>query len=210
MNVLFGNLERLFLPSLLVRSPKSVTGRLLPRLSFLSCLPNIACKFLQNHFNPLLENLFRIIKIIRQQSVLKCLKTIGNCHLPVQGFISNLFQADLPPDYEPMLYLREPSHAYFLPLVERTIVGLPHSIGKLFQGEFSLLQADWWFAFCIAQVRRIVALIICIVIVVDHLRQGGQFCNVCNIWIAWFHWWLELFCWEANRGFTRCAGRRFS
>jgi len=29
-----------------------------------------------------------------------------------------------------MLFLEEPSHPYFLPLVERTIVGLPHPFGK--------------------------------------------------------------------------------
>jgi len=41
-----------------------------------------------------------------------------------------------------MLLLQEPSHPYFLPVVERTIVGLPHLFGKLRHGEFGLLQAD--------------------------------------------------------------------
>jgi len=52
-----------------------------------------------------------------------------------------------------MLFLEEPSHPYFLLLVERTIVGLPHSFGKLLQGEFGLFQADWGFTLCTAQVQ---------------------------------------------------------
>jgi len=31
-------------------------------------------------------------------------------------------------------------------------VGLPHAFGKLLQGEFHLLQADWGFAFGPAEV----------------------------------------------------------
>jgi len=70
-----------------------------------------------------------------------------------------------------MLFLEEPSHPYFLPLVERTMVGLPHPFGKLLEGEFGLLQADWGLTLCTAQVRRIVARIICITFVVGNLRQ---------------------------------------
>ena len=65
-----------------------------------------------------------------------------NRRLTKQGIISNLFQTVLPRDNGPMLLLQKPSHPYFLPLVERTVVGLPQSFGKLLQGEFWLLQAD--------------------------------------------------------------------
>jgi hypothetical protein len=51
-----------------------------------------------------------------------------------------------------MLLLEKRSHLYFLPLVEGTKVGLPHPFGKLLQGEFRLLQANWGFAFGPAQV----------------------------------------------------------
>ena len=64
-----------------------------------------------------------------------------------------LFQTVLSRDNGPMLPLETPSHPYFLPLVECTKVGLPHSFGKLLQGEFRLLQADWGFAFNPTQVR---------------------------------------------------------
>jgi len=65
----------------------------------------------------------------------------------------------LPPDNGPMLLLEKPRLPYFLPLVEHTIVGLPHPFGKLLQGELRLLQANWGFACSTAQVRRIVILL---------------------------------------------------
>jgi len=68
-----------------------------------------------------------------------------------------------------MLVLEKPSHPYFLPLVECPKVGLPHPFGKLLQGEFRLLQADWGFAFSPAQVGRIIALILCITFVIRNL-----------------------------------------
>jgi len=108
-----------------------------------------------------------------------------------------------------MFYLEESSHPNFLPLVECTIVGLPYPFGKLLQGEFGLLQADCRFPFCTAQVQRIVALIICIIIVVGHLRQRGQFCNPSDICFPWFRWGLELFWREGNLGSPRGTRRRF-
>jgi len=63
-------------------------------------------------------------------------------HLPVQASISKLFQIVLPPDTGPMLLFKTLSHPYCFPLVERTVVCLPHSVGKLLQAEFSLHQAD--------------------------------------------------------------------
>ena len=173
MNVVFGNSGRLLLTFLLARWPKSVAGHLLPCLPFFPWLPNFACTFVQKHLDPLPANPFSIIEIIQRQPGFECLQKICNQHLPAQGSIANLFQSVLPPDYGKMLFLKEPSHPYFLPLVERTIVGLPHPFGKLLQGEFGLLQADWQFAFCTAQVRRIIAPIISIIIVVEHLRQWG-------------------------------------
>jgi hypothetical protein len=44
-----------------------------------------------------------------------------------------LFQIVLPPDNRPMLLLQRPCHPYFLPLVECTLLGLPHPFGKLLQ-----------------------------------------------------------------------------
>jgi len=108
-----------------------------------------------------------------------------------------------------MLFPKEPSHPYFLPLVERTIVGLPHPFGKLFQGvEFSLLRADWGFTLCTTQVRRIVALIICITFFIGNLRQWGHVHNPSDICFLWFRRWQESFRWEANGRSPRCAGRR--
>jgi len=126
----------------------------------------------------------------------------------MQGSISNLFQSVLPPDNGPMLLLEKPRHPYCLPLVERTIVGLPHPFGKLLQGELRLLQANWGFAFSTAQVRRIVALLSCIIFVVGQLRQWGQVSNPCDICFLRFRWWLESFRPEAYGVSPRCAGRR--
>jgi len=75
------------------------------------------------------------------------LAAVSNCFFP--GYWTNASS-------------REPSHPYFLPLVQCTKVGLPHPFGKLLQAEIRLLQADWGLAFSPTQVRRIIALIICI------------------------------------------------
>jgi len=107
-----------------------------------------------------------------------------------------------------MLFPEEPSHPYFLPLVERTIVDLPYPFGKLLQGEFGLVQADWGFTLCTAQVRRIVALIICIIFVVGNLRQWWQVRNPCNVCFPGLSRRQESFRWEANGRSPRCAGRR--
>lgn len=68
-----------------------------------------------------------------------------------------------------MLFLEKPIYPYFLPLVERTAVGLPDRFGKLLQPDFGLLQADWEFAPCTAQVALSVAIIICWIIDVGNL-----------------------------------------
>jgi len=133
--------------------------------SFLRCLQNVTCTFLQKHLNPLSLNPFGVINIFQRQSGFERLQIICNCCRPVQGSILQLFQPVLSPYYRPMLVLENPSHPYFLPLVEGTKVRLPHRFGKLLQGEFCLLQANWGFALGLTHVRRIIALIICIVLV---------------------------------------------
>jgi hypothetical protein len=70
----------------------------------------------------------------------------------VQGSIPKLFEPVLPPDDRPMLFLVEPSHPSFLPLVERALVGLPLPFGKLLRKEFVLLLAAWRFTLCTALV----------------------------------------------------------
>jgi len=107
-----------------------------------------------------------------------------------------------------MLLLQKPRHPYFLALVEYTVVALHHPFGKLLQCEFSLLQADWEFAFCTAEVPRIVALISCIILVVWHVWQWGQVRNPCDICFPWFCWRLESFHRKAYGLSSRCAGRR--
>jgi len=136
----------------------------------------------------------------------KHLKTSKHC-LPDQGSISKLFQTFLSPENGPMLLLQKPSYPYFLPLVEGTKFGLPHPFGKLLQGVFRMFQADWGFAFETAKVRQIVALICCIIFIIGNLRQWGQSGDSCNICHAQFCSQLKLFCWEANGGSLRCAGK---
>jgi len=108
-----------------IRLRSAVTSRsLLPRL------PNLTCTFLQKHLHLLLLNLFGIIKIFQRQPGLESFQKICNCHLPVQGSISQLFQTVLSWDNGPMLLLEIPSHPFFLPVVEGTKVGLPHPTAK--------------------------------------------------------------------------------
>jgi hypothetical protein len=38
-------------------------------------------------------------------------------------------------------------------LILSSVVGLPHSVGKLLEGEFHWLSTDWGFAICFAQVQ---------------------------------------------------------
>jgi len=182
----------------LVASPS-----LFPRLS------NFACTFLQKHLHPLPATAFSIIEIYQQQPVLECCLTICYLHLPMQRSFPNLFQSVLPPNIRPMLLFKKPHHPYCLPLVECTKVGLHHSFGILLQGELRLLQANWGFAFCTAQVRRIVTLIICITFVIGHLRQWGQVRNPCDICFPQFRCRLESFHQKAYGVSLKSAGRRF-
>jgi len=133
---------------------------------------------------------------------------IFKLHHPVEGSISNLSKMVPPPDYGPMLLLQKSSHPYFLPLVECTVICLPHRFGKLREEEFGLLHTDWQLAFCTTQFWGIITPIICIIIVVGNLRQWGQLPNPCDICDWRFHWRLEWFHWEANRGSPMCASRR--
>jgi hypothetical protein len=128
---------------------------------------DIACTFLTKHLYPLPMNPFGIMELIQSQPGLKCLQTICNRCLPQQGSIPKLFQPNLPPDYGPILFLKQSSHSSFLPLVELTIVGLPYPVGNLLQGAFGLLQADWGLTLCTAQVRQIIALNICIILIIS-------------------------------------------
>jgi len=142
----------------LVASPS-----LLPRLQ------NLACTFLQQHLNSLVLNPFNIIKISQWQPVFKGHQKISNHRLTMQGSIWQLFPTVLSPDNGPMLPLQEPSQPYFLPLVEDTEVGLPHPLGKLLQGEFCLLQANWGFAYGPGWFRRIIAPIMGMAFVIGDL-----------------------------------------
>ena len=175
--------------------------------SLLPHLPNLACIFLQKHLHPLTPNPFSIIDIFQGQPGLESLQQLFNSCLPVLGSFSQLFRTVLSLDNGPMLPLKKPCHPFFLPLVEHTKVKLPHPFGKLLQGESLLLQADWGFAFGPTQVRWIVALIICIVLIMGSLWQWGQIGNPGNICPLQFHSRLQWFCWEADGGSTRCAGK---
>jgi hypothetical protein len=133
MKVVFGNSGRLPLAFLHTRSPKSIAGRLMPHLPFFLASHNLACTFLEKHLHPLPPNPFNIIEMFHRQPGLESLQKIDNRCLPVHGSIAPLFETVLSPDNRPMLLPKNPSHPDFLPLVERTKVGLPHSFGKLVQ-----------------------------------------------------------------------------
>jgi len=156
-------------------------------------LSNFACTFLQTHLHPPPGNPFSIIRINWRQPLLECPQKICDRRHPVQGSISNMFELVLPPDNRPLLLLEKLCHPYFLPLVECTVVGLFHPFGKLHQGELRVLQANWGFAFCTAQVRQIVALISCIIFVVGYLQQCGQVGNPSDMSFLRFRWWLGSF-----------------
>jgi len=137
--------------------------------SLLPRLPNLTWTVLLKHVNPLSPNPFSIIEVFQWQPLLESLQKICNRNLPIQGSIALLFQTVLSRDNGQMLLLETPSHPYFLPLVEWCKVGLPHPLRKLLKGEFRWLQADWGFAFSPVQVRRIIALILCIQFVIRNL-----------------------------------------
>jgi hypothetical protein len=109
-----------------------------------------------------------------------------------------------------MLLLEKPSQPSFLPFVECTKVRLPHPVGKLLQGEFRFLPAEWGLAFGPAQVQRIVTLIICIVLVIGNLHQWRQIYNPCNVSPPQVRSRQISFRWVANQGLpgapSRCPG----
>ena len=80
--------------------------------------------------------------------------------------LSAVLNCSVPEEWTDASSKKKISHTLFLPLVEGTKVGLPHPIGKLLEGECLWLQADWGLAVGPAQVRRIMALIICIEFVI--------------------------------------------
>jgi len=48
----------------------------------------------------------------------------------------------LPPDNDPMLSFEKPGHIYSLPVVKRTVVGLPPPFCEFIQGKFGVHQTD--------------------------------------------------------------------
>jgi hypothetical protein len=132
-------------------------------------LLNLACTFVQNLLKTLLLNPFSIMNIFQRQPVLVCHQNNCNCSHPGQGTVLKMFQMVLSLDNNPRLLFQNPSHLYFISLVEDTKVELPHSFGKLRQGEFRLFQTDWDYAFCTAQVQHIAALTIWVVFNVDNV-----------------------------------------
>jgi len=205
MKVEFGNSGTLALAFLPARSPKSVASHLLPRLPFFLTSRTSLAHFFRTSPPIVAQSIRHYGSFPKAATSRKSPKKICNRHLPAQGSISLLFQTVLSRNNGPMLLLEKPSHPYFLPIVECTNVGLPHPFGKLLQGEFRLLQASWGFSFSPAQVRRIIALIICIEFVIRNLWQRGQVRNPCNICPARFRRRLKLFRWEADGGSPRCA-----
>jgi len=206
MNVVYCNSGRLLLSSLPTCSPKSVTGRSLPCFPhvltsqilvaqfFKTCEPSTS-KWIQHYRKYWTAASSRMSPIICK-----------HC-LPVPGSISKVFHMVLPPENGLMLILN-PSHPYFLPLAECTVVGLPHSVGKLLQQEFGLLEGDSQFAFSTARVQHIIDNLICIIIVVRNLQQWGPVHNRWYFAIPRLLRRLEQFQLEASWGSPRSAGSR--
>jgi hypothetical protein len=137
----FVNSGTILLAIVFVCSPKSVAGHMLPRLP-ISLTPQISHKHPSKILHPVPLKLFGSITIILWQEPLKCLQTFSLRRLPMQRSIWKIFHSVLPSYNGLLLFLAEPSHPYFLPLVESTLVDLPHQCGTLLQGKFSFLQAD--------------------------------------------------------------------
>ena len=169
MKVVFGNFGLLplaYCAHALTQIHRQMFGAL---PSLVRRLLNLVIIFLQKHLDPVLLNPFGSIKFLQGQPGLENLQNICNCHFPVQGSILQLFQTVLSPHNGPMLLSKKPSHSYFLPLGDCTKVGLPHPFGKLLLLELHYLQADWGFAFGPAQVRQVIDLIICIVLLLGNI-----------------------------------------
>jgi hypothetical protein len=114
----------------------------------------------------------------------------------VQVFISKLFQIVLPLDDAPKLCLQKPSHKYFLPLVEHTVVGLPHSIRKLFIAEFNYLETVWG----TSHVQSIIVLIIGIILIIAILYTVSPVGHPCDISVGQFHCRPNSYLLEGNGG----------
>lgn len=134
--------------------------------------------------------------MFQQHPFIKRWQTICNCNLWVQGSICKLCPTILPTHNTLILISSEPTFPHFLSLVECTNVGLPHLVGKLLQGEFSVLQTAWGFAFTATHVRHIIAHIIRILYIVDNVyqqqcqQQVGVLCQLsksglqnCFVWV---------------------------
>lgn len=203
MNLVFGNSGRLLPAGLLASYHTSIAGYLLPCHSF-SLIFWISLAHYFKNISTQCKGIPSTLSKLRHGSQFSNVsKPICNCDIPVQRSISILIQILLLLDIWPMLLLQKPSQSYFLPLVKPTRLVLPHRFGILLPGEFGLLQADWLFDFCTAQVRRTVSFIILILIVADHLQQWWQLCNSCYICFPSFCRWLESCSWEDDGRFPK-------
>jgi len=207
-NVVFGNSRRLLLTFLPVCSPKSVAGHLLPCLPFFLTSRISLANFFKNTSTYSWQVHSALLKMTNSSKVSNLTTKSATAISEGRGPTWKCFNRFCPRIMDRCYFWRNSCHPYLLPLVECIKVGLPHSFGKLLQGELHFLHTDWGFAFSTAQVQRIVALISCIIFVVGHLRQWGLVCNTCDIWFPRLRWWLESLRRENYGVFHRCAGRR--
>jgi len=101
-------------------------------------------------------------------------------------------------------------HPYVFPLVEWSIVSMNHPLGKLPQGEYWLLWADWACFYSTAQVLQIIALIIFVISIVGIHLLWGHIRNPYDLCFRCFCWQSKSSHREANGVSPRWSRRRFS
>jgi hypothetical protein len=140
-------------------------------LTFPSSLPPKPCFHTSsNTYQPTIAELIQHYLNFPMHSVLDCLQKTWNHYLLVRGSTLQLFHAVLSPDNRLILLLKIPSHPPFLPLFDSILVVRLKSSGKLLQGDFRLLQADWGSTFGPAQVHQSVTFIMHIISIIGNLR----------------------------------------
>lgn len=142
MIVIFGYPRRWLLAFLPTHSPRSIAASLKQDLANpLTSQISLSHSF-KNTSTHCHQILSPWLKLSNGSQYFNVTKNHSNSCLPLQESIWKLLQMVRPPPHGPILLLQISRRSYFPPLVEHTVVDLPHAFGKLLQRELNVLQTN--------------------------------------------------------------------
>jgi len=89
-----------------------------------------------------------IIYTFQMQLAPKCYQKVRKYPLPIKGYNIKHFQSVVTLDIAPQLVFQKPRLSYFLPFVERTVIGLLYPFGNILYVEVRVWLVDWTSVSC--------------------------------------------------------------